>query len=183
LPLKRHPLFGILLTDPSSVTYTLRLFTAQDSLEALTALLHEAYAAHAAAGRRFFASYQAPADTRRRISRGECWVAMDGEELIGTITVAAPYLFPAGYPAPIPSATYYQLAVRPTHQGRGLGRQLVALAEQRSRDRGISNLAIDTSSQAIALIDWYRRLGYRDVGRWCWEVTNYESIVLAKTLS
>jgi len=165
------------------VTHTLRLFTSQDSLEALTALLHEAYAAHAAEGRRFFASYQAPSDTQRRISRGECWVAIDGEELIGTITVAAPYPFPAGYPVRIPAATYYQLAVRPSHQGRGLGGQLVGLAEQRIRDRGISNLAIDTSSQAIALIDWYRRLGYREVGRWCWDVTNYESIVLAKTLS
>lgn len=165
------------------MTYTLRRFTSQDSLEALTALLHEAYAAHAAAGRRFFASYQAPADTQRRISRGECWVAMDDEELIGTITLAAPYPFPAGYPALTPAATYYQLAVLPTHQSRGLGRQLVGLAERRIREQGISNLAIDTSSEATDLIDWYRRLGYREVGRWRWEVTNYESIVLAKTLS
>ena len=104
---------------------------------------------------------------------------MDGKDLIGSITVAAPYPFPVGYPAPTPAATYYQLAVRPTHQGRGLGRQLVELAEQRIRDRGISTLAIDTSSQATALVAWYRRLGYRDVGRWHWEVTIYESIVLA----
>lgn len=181
--LKRMPLCGILLTELRSVTDTPRLFTSQDSLEALTALLHEAYAAHAAEGRRFFASYQAPADTERRISRGECWVVMDGEDLIGTITVAAPYSFPVGYPAPTPAATYYQLAVRPTHQGRGLGRQLVGLAEQRIRDRGISNLAIDTSSQATTLIAWYRCLGYRDAGRWHWDVTNYKSIVLAKALS
>jgi ribosomal protein S18 acetylase RimI-like enzyme len=108
---------------------------------------------------------------------------MDDEELIGTITLAAPYPFPAGYPALTPTATFYQLAVLPSHQGRGLGRQLVELAERRIRELGIRNLAIDTSSQATILIDWYRRLGYRDAGRWRWEVTNYESIVLAKTLS
>jgi GNAT superfamily N-acetyltransferase len=164
------------------VTQPPRLFTPQDSLEALTALLHEAYAAHSAAGRRFFASYQAPADTLRRISRGECWVVEDDGALVGTITVAAPYPFPAGYPAPTPAATYYQLAVRPTHQHRGLGGRLVALAEQRIRELGISALAIDTSSQAAALIAWYLRLGYGEAGRWQWEVTNYESIVLAKTL-
>jgi GNAT superfamily N-acetyltransferase len=164
------------------VTATPRLFTPQDSLDALTALLHEAYAEHAAAGRRFFASYQAAADTERRIARGECWVIEEKGELVATITVAAPYPFPEGYPAPTPAGTYYQLAVRPGQQGRGLGRQLVELAERRIRELGVGDVAIDTSSQATELVEWYRHLGYREVGRWRWSVTNYESIVLAKTL-
>jgi GNAT superfamily N-acetyltransferase len=164
------------------VTPTPRLFAPHDSLDALTALLHEAYAEHAAAGRRFFASYQAAADTGRRIARGECWVIEEKGEFVATITVAAPYPFPDGYPAPSPAGTYYQLAVRPGRQGRGLGRQLVELAERRIRELGVGDVAIDTSSQATELVEWYRHLGYREIGRWQWSVTNYESIVLAKGL-
>jgi hypothetical protein len=42
---------------------------------------------------------------------------------------------------------------------------------------------IDTSDQATRLIAWYEKRGYFVLGRWRWEVTNYESIVLAKSLA
>jgi ribosomal protein S18 acetylase RimI-like enzyme len=164
------------------VTFTQRQFTPQDSIDELTDLLHQAYAPHAEAGRRFFASYQTSADTARRIARGECWVVFDREVLAGTVTVAAPYPFPPGYPAPEPAATYFQLAVRPSYQRSGLGGKLVALAEQRIRELGVAEVAIDTSVEARDLIGWYARRGYRETGRWRWDVTNYESIVFAKSL-
>ncbi|HYW31605.1 MAG TPA: GNAT family N-acetyltransferase [Gemmatimonas sp.] len=153
-----------------------------DSLDELTELLHAAYGEHAAAGRQFFASYQTSDDTRRRVARGECWVAYHDDALVGTVTVAAPYAFPDGYPALARTATFYQLAVLPTYQRRGLGERLLDLAESQVRAAGLSEIAIDTSDRATDLIEWYVRRGYRAVGRWKWSVTNYDSVVLGKHL-
>ena len=162
--------------------YTQRRFDAGDSIEELTSLLHDAYADHAAAGRRFFASYQTAADTARRIARGECWITLDGTTLVGTVTIVAPYSFPTGYPAPEGTGTFYQLAVRPDRQCAGLGSNLVEFAERRTRELGGTAVTIDTSIRATELLDWYRRRGYRERGHWKWDVTNYESIVLSKDL-
>lgn len=162
---------------------TLRRFGGHDSLDELTALLHRAYAAHAAAGRTFFASYQSPADTQHRIAKGECWILADGQAIAGTVTVVARYHFPDGYPAPEGAGTFYQLAVEPLFQGQGLGDTLVRHAETRIRDLGSRTVAIDTSRQAVDLIAWYLRRGYVEAGSWHWDVTNYESIVMIKSLT
>lgn len=59
-----------------------------DSVEQLTTLLHRSYADHAEAGRVFFASYQSVQDTAHRVAGGECWLALRGSELVGSVTVA-----------------------------------------------------------------------------------------------
>lgn len=164
------------------MAHTLRPFDSRDSLDQLTALLHRAYTAHAVAGRRFFASYQSPADTQRRIAKGECWLALDGSTLLGTVTVVAPYSFPDGYPAPREAGTFYQLAVDPERQAQGLGDALLRQAEARIRFLGSRTVAIDTSRLATDLIRWYEKRGYKETGSWRWDVTNYESIVLVKDL-
>ena len=160
----------------------IRAFGTEDSLEALTELLHLAYAAHAAAGLRFFASYQTPADTNHRIRKGECWVAESAAGLVGTVTVVAPYDFPPGYPASPGAGTFYQLAVLPAYTGQGLGTRLLEVAEHRIRERGCQDVCMDTSVLATALVQWYEHRGYRRVGEWAWGVTNYPSVVLSKTL-
>ncbi|MGW6388941.1 GNAT family N-acetyltransferase [Streptomyces sp. NPDC055103] len=159
-----------------------RRFHEGDSVEELTHLLHRAYADHAAAGRVFFASYQSPQDTTNRLSRGECWVALDGAALVGTVTVSAPHTTPAGYPALAGGGSFWQLAVDPSQRGTGLGNRLLALAESRIAALGSTEVVIDTSLQAADLVGWYRRRGYAPVGTWRWDVTNYDSVVLAKTL-
>ncbi|MFI9789100.1 GNAT family N-acetyltransferase [Kitasatospora sp. NPDC051984] len=161
----------------------LRPFVEGDSVEKLTSLLHRAYADHAAAGRAFFASHQSVQDTAIRLGRGECWLAEHGTELVGTVTVAAPYEAPDGYPAPARAGSFWQLAVDPAYRGTGLGQRLLALAEDRIAALGSEEVAIDTSARAVELIDWYRRRGYVPVGTWRWDVTNYESAVLVKRLA
>lgn len=161
----------------------IRRLTDSDSLAELTALLHAAYADHALAGRRFFASYQSVDDTRQRVSNGECWLALDGGSVVGTVTVAFPFDQPAGFPAGPHVGTFSQLAVRPERRGTGLGHHLLCLAERRIVELGGNEAVIDTSSLASELIAWYGRRGYRSVGRWRWDVTNYESVVLSKILS
>ncbi len=146
-------------------------------------MLHSAYADHAAAGRRFFASYQSVQDTADRMVKGECWLAFLGAELVGSVTVAAPYEAPDGYPAPAGAGSFWQLAVDPAYRGTGLGQRLLTLAEERIAALGAIEVVIDTSVEAIELVDWYRRRGYVPIGIWRWDVTNYESVVLSKALS
>ncbi|WP_167449901.1 GNAT family N-acetyltransferase [Streptomyces hyaluromycini] len=159
-----------------------RRLAAGDSMEDLTALLHRSYADHAAAGRLFFGSYQSVRDTAHRVGSGECWLAVRGGELVGSVTVAAPYSVPEGYPAPVGAGSFWQLAVDPAYRGAGLGQRLLALAEERIVALGSAQAVIDTSAQAVDLIGWYRRRGYSPVGSWRWGVTNYESVVLLKEL-
>ncbi|MFJ4591370.1 MULTISPECIES: GNAT family N-acetyltransferase [unclassified Kitasatospora] len=149
----------------------------------LTRLLHRAYAEHAKGGRVFFASYQSVQDTAGRVAKGECWFATLGTELVGSVTVAAPYETPEGYPAPTGAGSFWQLAVDPTYQGIGLGKRLLTLAEERIVALGSIEAVIDTSAEAIELVAWYRRRGYVPVGTWRWDVTNYESVVLLKDLA
>ncbi|GGZ12287.1 hypothetical protein GCM10010327_49120 [Streptomyces nitrosporeus] len=167
----------------SRESVVVRSFAEGDSVAHLTRLLHRAYSAHAAEGRVFFASYQSVEDTAYRLRQGECWVALQGSELVGTVTVAAPHEAPDGYPAPAGSGAFWQLAVDPSYRGAGLGKRLLALAEERIAALGSAQVVIDTSAEAVDLVGWYRRRGYVPVGSWRWGVTNYESVVLLKELA
>lgn len=58
------------------------------------------------------------------------------------------------------------LTVAPAQQGGGLGRQLVAAAEQHARAVfGAATLEMRVIRQRAELIAWYQRLGYADTGR------------------
>ncbi|MCX4749701.1 GNAT family N-acetyltransferase [Kitasatospora sp. NBC_01287] len=163
---------------------TLRRFDeACDSVAELTALLHRAYAEHAAAGRVFLASYQSERDTAHRLGKGECWLAVgaDGAPL-GTVTLSATDRKPQGYPREPGSGSFWQLAVLPEQRGTGLGNRLLELAERRLAELGSRRVVIDTSSTATELLGWYARRGYRPIGSYDWAATNYLSTVLRKEL-
>jgi ribosomal protein S18 acetylase RimI-like enzyme len=52
------------------------------------------------------------------------------------------------------------VAVNPTAQGRGLGRRLLAFAEDQARALGLSKLRLYTNEKMVANIAFYERLGY-----------------------
>ncbi|WP_327381044.1 GNAT family N-acetyltransferase [Streptomyces sp. NBC_01207] len=143
--------------------FVLRRFRDGDSVDELTALLHRAYADHAAAGRGFFASYHSPRDTRHRLSKGECWVATWDGALVGTVTVSAPHPTPSGCPGPEGAGSFWQLAVDPDRRGSGLGRRLPALAESRIASLDSEHVVIDTSAHAAELLGCCRRRGYAPI--------------------
>lgn len=155
-----------------------------DSVDELTELLHRAYASLAAGGMRYLASHQSPRMTRKRIKKGECFVALDGGRIVGTIT-----LVPPGKTAGTPHydrrdvASFHQFAVDPALQGRGLGARLLALVERRAVELGARELAFDTSEHAAALIAFYGRRGFRFVEHCRWKSVNYRSVVMSKPLA
>jgi GNAT superfamily N-acetyltransferase len=56
------------------------------------------------------------------------------------------------------------LSVDPALQGRGLGRRLVAAAEERLRDQGHREVEILVVDVRTELLPFYEGLGYRKVG-------------------
>ena len=138
---------GIRLPDKTGRDILYRFLQPEDDLNAVTTMLHEAYAPLAAQGMRFVVSHQDSATTRKRIDRGDTIVA-----------------------------------VRPSHQGLGIGSTLLRLVEDRARARGVAELALDTSERALRVIELYQSKGYRFVEHVQWSATNYRSVIFAKRL-
>jgi GNAT superfamily N-acetyltransferase len=57
------------------------------------------------------------------------------------------------------------VAVDPPAQGRGLGRALLAFAEQQARERGIGELRLYTHERMRSNIELYSRLGWTEYER------------------
>ena len=56
------------------------------------------------------------------------------------------------------------LAVAPTAQAHGLGRQLLAQAERRASQAGCATIKMSVLAQRAELLAWYERRGYRRTG-------------------
>lgn len=154
-----------------------------DSLDDLTGLVHRAFAPLGRLGLRCTGVDQTVDTTRRRVQRGDCFVALCGERLVGTVTLEAP---DRGSDCPwyrrTDVASLHQLAVDPCRQGCGCGQALVRQAEQWARERGHAELALETPAAAQALRGFYAEQGFRIVGHWHKADKAYESVVLSKTL-
>lgn len=167
----------------------LRPLAPTDSLEALTALLHRAYAPLGAAGMNFTAVDQTVEKTRERAGRGQCFVAVQGEHIVGTVTVdgmfdpnlhrwarATPWFFRADV------AHLHQYAVDPELQRSGIGGRLMRACEDWARKQGHRALALDTAMPATHLRQRYQLAGFRDVADVQWGGKTYRSVIMVKPL-
>jgi len=161
----------------------IRRFEEFDSIETLTELLHRGYKQLADMGLRYLATHQDSDMTHKRIEHADCFVAVHKGNIVGTVTVNMPEAT-GGSPwlDREDVAHFQQFAVDPAYQGQGIGTRLVACIEDHARRNGVCELALDTAETAVHLIEWYKRLGYRFIEYADWEVTNYRSVVLSKTI-
>jgi len=154
-----------------------------DDIQAITELLHEAYASLAAAGMRYVASHQSADVTRERMANGETFIAALGDRIIGTVT-----LKDAEHTAGSPFydrpnvADFGQFAVAPAFQHQGIGSRMMEMVEARAHEKGVHELALNTSEHAAHLIELYTRKGYRFVEYVRWPDVNYRSMIFSKTL-
>lgn len=162
----------------------IRTITAQDDLQALTQLIHAAYAPHLASGLHYVGTSQPVEVTQQRLARGQGFVALFNDELVGTIT-----LMPPRIDSPVPLYrqpkvwSIGQFAVSPAYKSAGIGRALHDYVATRAKTQGAEVLALDTAAPATSLITLYERWGYTQCGHCDWRPqTNYFSVLMQKML-
>jgi GNAT superfamily N-acetyltransferase len=161
-----------------------------DSLDAITALLHRAYAPLAAMGLNYTAVDQSVKTTAWRLAAGHGLVAEHGGALVGTVVVQGP-CSEADTPGVRHCPWYlrrdmahlHQLGVEPSAQGRGIGTALIAACEAWARDQGFRAIALDTAMPAAHLRRRYAAHGYADVGSVQWDGKRYRTVIMAKALA
>jgi GNAT superfamily N-acetyltransferase len=59
---------------------------------------------------------------------------------------------------------------------------MMSMIEERAKELGAHEIALDTSEHADDLIKMYEKRGYKHVSHVQWGETNYRSVVLSKVL-
>jgi GNAT superfamily N-acetyltransferase len=165
----------------ASDVISLRRFRDSDSLCELTAILHLAFGRLGQMGLNCTGTDQTVEVTETRIGKGECYVAICNERIVGTITLYRPdpASESAWYHRP-EVASVHQFGVDPEFQRRGVGTSLLNLAEAWARARGFQELALDTPHAARHLVKFYIGCGYRPVESVRFQAKRYVSVVLSK---
>ena len=122
-------------------------------LDAVTSCAEQAYALYVPR----MGQTPAPmvADYAARISAGLVHVAEADGAIAGFIV-----LYPRGDHMHVEN-----VAIRPALQGRGIGRALLAFAEQAAKRRGLAALELYTNAKMTENQTFYPRLGYTETGR------------------
>jgi GNAT superfamily N-acetyltransferase len=136
-----------------------RFDPARDSFDALTTMLHRAFARLGAMGLNCTCVDQSAAVTRSRATRGDCYVAVYRHGEV---------------------ASMRQFGVEPAWQARGIGTLLLAFADHWAATRGYAELALDTPQPAAHLIAFYRGHGFRIVDFMRFDGKRYDSAILSK---
>jgi ribosomal protein S18 acetylase RimI-like enzyme len=89
------------------------------------------------------------------IRAGEVWVLAGDGEVLGVLVIrpAEDHLFLSN------------VAVSPGHQGRGLGRELVAFAEEKAAEHGMPEVRLYTNEKMHENLGVYAKLGFEETER------------------
>jgi pimeloyl-ACP methyl ester carboxylesterase/GNAT superfamily N-acetyltransferase len=107
-----------------------------------------------------------PQDVRERLVPGlaahptsRAWLAFDGDEAVGVCVGFVGYSTFAAQPL----LNIHDLAVLPGHRGRGIGRALLAGAEQGARAEGCCKLTLEVLEDNLPARGLYEAFGFHDV--------------------
>jgi len=94
---------------------------------------------------------------QRLLARDDLWViaAMAGEEIVGGATA---HVLPMTR-SESREVFIYDIAVRASHQRRGVGRLIVSLLRGIAREEGIDELFVPADDEDVHALDFYRALG------------------------
>jgi ribosomal protein S18 acetylase RimI-like enzyme len=110
------------------------------------------------------------ADYDAAVAGGDTWVADDRGQIVGLLV-----LVPAD-----DHVLVENLAVEPARQGEGIGRALMAFAEERAAELGVPEMRLYTHVLMTENQALYTRLGYHEVERRTWE--GREGVFMSKRL-
>ena len=135
------------------------------SWETIHDVLQQAHQAHFDAGIVMFTTTLTAEQLEQRVqNNGKCFVAMDGDQVVGTGSFRIKR-FNKWY-CKGDSAELTLLGVLPSYQGRHIASDLTKIREEEIRRLGINTICGDTAAQNtprihIALRDHYRLVDYR----------------------
>ena len=92
---------------------------------------------------------------------GALWLAYDGDGDVAGCVALRPRQSAGPHAAEVK-----RLYVRPAHRGGGVARALMDALEAHARERGYSELFLDTKDDLLAAIRFYERRGYKRVPRY-----------------
>lgn len=166
-----------------NIAFNFRLINQSDSIEKINLILRAAYSSLASNGMKYAASHEDVEATRKNIAKGECHLVISNSEIIGCVTIRRPGAErgPAWYSNP-GVITFGRFAINPSNQGQGIGSMFLDYIENRAKELGAKELALDTSEKADHLIKMYEKRNYRFIEYHQWEITNYRSVVMSKSL-
>ena len=95
------------------------------------------------------------ADYAALIEAGEVWVTRAGDGVAGVLVLR---------PQP-PALLVENVAVAPAHQGQGLGRRLMAFADEQARAVGLAEVVLYTNERMTENLRFYPALGFTETGR------------------
>jgi GNAT superfamily N-acetyltransferase len=138
----------------------------QDDVPAIERIVRDAYA-------RYIERIGKPPgpmldDYPARVAKGAAWVLDEGGVIAGVIVLL---------PAP-DHLLLDNVAVDPAHHGRGLGRRLMAFAEDEARRLGHAELRLYTHVMMHENLAMYPRLGYEEFARF--EQAGYQRVFMRK---
>jgi GNAT superfamily N-acetyltransferase len=151
--------------------------------QAITELLHRAYAPLAAQGFNYTAADQTVQVTRERLRAAHAsFAAWLAGRCVGVVSVYAPN---AHDTCELYRSEWHfgQFAVEPALQGRGIGERLLTQCAAHARSQGALRLALDTSEGATGLRSFYRRSGFADCGFTQHSGKSYRSVLMMRHLS
>ncbi len=94
-------------------------------------------------------------DYAQEVREGQVWVAVTHDVITGLIVLVRE-----------PDHLYVKnIAVLPAGQGLGIGSRLLALADERAREYGLTELRLGTNEAMTENIAYYRRRGYVETHR------------------
>lgn len=154
-----------------------------NELAQLNELLRTSYSSAQGLADEFAAAHESVEATGRRVQEGECYLAFLSDHLVGCVILRtkSKASAPTWYQTP-GVASFGRLAVRPDYQNQGIATALIRFVEERAKQLGCFELALDTSEHSHELIRFYERLGFRTVSHHQWSQTSFKSVVLSKSL-
>lgn len=101
------------------------------------------------------------ADVAGRVSQGEVWVALDGDEIVGTVWTPRPGERLSPLAEEGGELDFRQLAVAPSARGRGIGESLTRHVLAIARERGATRVVMNSGPEMLGAHALYRKLGFR----------------------
>ena len=99
-------------------------------------------------------------DAARRAREAELWVAAENGRLLGCVTYCPPGSPWLELSTSADEGEFRMLAVHPEARGRGAGRALAALCEERARGHGATAMVLSSLAEMTDAHRIYLRLGY-----------------------